>query len=60
MWLIVGLVAVLVGGAGYWYGSKMGYAKAKDEVTKKAVEKANPFSNTQANPLDNIKVNPFK
>ena len=67
MWLVVVLVAVLALSAGYWYGAKMGYAKAQAEVkvsadaaAKKAAEKANPFNNTQANPLGNIKVNPFK
>lgn len=60
MWLIVVLVAILVAGAGYWYGDKMGYKRAQDAIAKKAVEKANPFSNTQTNPLGNIKVNPFK
>ena len=71
MWLVVGLVAVLVAAAGYWYGQKTGdtagYVREKNEAkvaadtaAKKTAETANPFNNPQTNPLGNIKVNPFK
>lgn len=57
VWLIVVLAAVLAGGAGYWYGQKMGYENAKAEEVQNAAKEANPFD---VNPLGNIKTNPFK
>lgn len=67
------LIALFLGvGAGYWYGSMVGFQDGitfeKDLAAKQTVQSVNPFTETSVNPFDqsganpyeNIKTNPFE
>ncbi len=68
LWIFAIVLALLLGvGGGWWYGNKVGYARAQADAkvaaeagAKKAAEAANPFKTAETNPLEKVQTNPLE